>query len=490
MIFRRLFRFTLVMSLLLIAVAPWLKSEEDVPGDASITTDVEGQGAFSPYGEEEQSIEPAPKGLDERVSLDLRNIEVTEALRFLAMKGGLNLAISKSVQGRLMLLLNNVPIRDVLDIIVLTNELAYDKHGEIYYVMTAGEYQERYGKRFSDVRHVRIFQLRYAAPDQVFQMIDALKSEVGRVLVDQESGTALVMDTEESLQKIQQAIDALEQERDIRVFSLKYAKAEEVVEKLQVQLDAKKAGTITADTRSNQVIIQTLSDRMTTMEQLIQSLDKKTKEVLIVSKIIKVAVNDDLNAEIKWEGLFNSGGVFDDHNTFWGSHVSNALARSGESFVDDFVSIAPTTRPTAGSKKVFAENLIFGASQGGKEWEVLLNFLKTIGETKVLSSPRITVVSDQEAKIHVGDREAYVTTTTTTGQSTSTTAEQVTFIDIGIQLSVTPTINDDGFITMKIKPEISSVTRRMITPSENEIPIIDTSEVETTVMVKDGTSIV
>src|SRR3989338_6463374 len=143
MIFRRLFRFTLVMSLLLIAVAPWLKSEEDVPGDASITTDVEGQGAFSPYGEEEQSIEPAPKGVDERISLDLRNIEVTEALRFLAMKGGLNLAVSKNVQGRLMLLLNDVSIRDVLDIILLTNALAYDKQGDIYNIMTEVEYKER-----------------------------------------------------------------------------------------------------------------------------------------------------------------------------------------------------------------------------------------------------------------------------------------------------------------------------------------------------------
>ena len=83
-----------------------------------------------------------------------------------------------------------------------------------------------------------------------------------------------------------------------------------------------------------------------------------------------------------------------------------------------------------------------------------------------------------------------MTAATTTGTSTTSTAEQVTFVDVGIQLAVTPTINDDGYVTMKIKPEISSVTRSLITPSKNTIPIIDTSEAETTVMVKDGTSII
>jgi len=108
----------------------------------------------------------------------------------------------------------------------------------------------------------------------------------------------------------------------------------------------------------------------------------------------------------------------------------------------------------------------------------------------VVSTPRILVTNNQEAKIHVGTREAYVTTTTTTGQTTSTTAEEVQFIDVGIQLAVTPLINSDGFVTMKIKPEISSVVRTLTTPSRNQIPIVDTSIAETQVMVKDGTTIV
>jgi len=58
------------------------------------------------------------EGMNERVSLDLRNIEITDALKFLAVKGGLNIAMSKNVSGRLALLLEDVPIRDVFDIIL------------------------------------------------------------------------------------------------------------------------------------------------------------------------------------------------------------------------------------------------------------------------------------------------------------------------------------------------------------------------------------
>jgi type II secretory pathway component GspD/PulD (secretin) len=119
-----------------------------------------------------------------------------------------------------------------------------------------------------------------------------------------------------------------------------------------------------------------------------------------------------------------------------------------------------------------------------------MNFLRTIGETKILSNPKIACVSDQEARILVGQKQAYVTTTTTTSSGGgSTVAENVTFIDVGIQLAVTPVVNEDGFVTMKIKPEVSSVADSLETPSGNTIPIVDTSTAETTVMVRDGVSI-
>ncbi|MFB3069040.1 MAG: type II secretion system protein GspD [Acidobacteriota bacterium] len=120
----------------------------------------------------------------------------------------------------------------------------------------------------------------------------------------------------------------------------------------------------------------------------------------------------------------------------------------------------------------------------------VIQLLQTVGTTDVLSTPRISVVENEEAKILVGTREAFITSVVTQTQQAATTSEEVTFIDVGVSLTVTPTINQEGFVTMKIKPEVSSVTRTLTTASGNEIPIVQTSTAETTVMVKDGVTIV
>ena len=120
-----------------------------------------------------------------------------------------------------------------------------------------------------------------------------------------------------------------------------------------------------------------------------------------------------------------------------------------------------------------------------------LEALKSIGDTNVLSSPSIIVLNNQEAKILVGSTQPYVTSTTTTPSSgPTTTAETINFIDVGVKLYVTPIVHRDGFITMKIRPEVSSVLSVVETSGGNEIPVVKTSEAETTVRIKDGVTIV
>jgi general secretion pathway protein D len=127
---------------------------------------------------------------------------------------------------------------------------------------------------------------------------------------------------------------------------------------------------------------------------------------------------------------------------------------------------------------------------GKQDFDAVIHYVQNLGLTKILSNPKLVVTNNQESRIHVGEKQAYVTSTTTTGQVSNTVSENVTFVDVGIQLSVTPTINSDGFITMKVKAEVSSVSSTLTTPSQNKIPIINSSLAETTVMVKEGVTIV
>lgn len=424
---------------------------------------------------EPPAIATAKRGMDELISLDLRSIDIADALKYLALKAGLNIVVNKTAAGRVTLVVRDVPLKDAFDILLISNELAYEKRGEIYYIMTDADYQKLFGRSFSDNRIVKTFRLKYAIPEQAFNFIDALKSDIGRVVVDQENGTVVVMDTKESIEEIEKVIGALECKGSVKVFDLQYAKARDVEEHLKTRLDAKNVGTVKADERSNQVIVYTLPEKMGEIEEIIKALDKRTKQVFINAQIVKIALTDDYDSGVDWEVVFRQ--------------LNEILEEEIPKLIGDKAAFGLGMALPIDSLLTNYGTFTLG-SVTDQGYDITMNFLKTLGQTKILSNPRLSVMNNQEARIHVGRREVYVTTTTTTGQTTTTQAEEATFLDVGIQLAVTPVINDDGYITMKIKPEISSVVDEYETPSGNVIPIVDTSTAETTVVVKDGSTII
>ena len=153
----------LVVILLVVAGScdwAWAAEKTDVASltDPNATAPAEDKQSATPAATEP----PITSGMDQLVSLDLRSTDVNDALKYLATKGGLNIAISKNVTGRVNLLLTNVPIHDVFDLVLRSNELAYDRQGTVYNVMTEQEYRALYGRKFSDLRQVKTFRLQYA----------------------------------------------------------------------------------------------------------------------------------------------------------------------------------------------------------------------------------------------------------------------------------------------------------------------------------------
>ncbi|MFH0732327.1 MAG: secretin N-terminal domain-containing protein [Candidatus Omnitrophota bacterium] len=450
-------------------------------------------------------IVPLSEGIAGRISLDLRSIDIVEALKFLSLKAGLNIVTTNAVAGRVTLTVDDVAIQDIFDIMLRSNSLAYMKQGNIYNVMTEQEYKALFGKTFADIRQVKTIRIKYAIPDQVFVLLDTLKSDIGRVLVEPDSGTALIMDTPAAIAEVEKALEVMEQKTTMRVFTLQYANVKDIEEQLKLQVESKKVGLVKADERSNQIVVQALPERMPDIEALIKALDTKTKEVLIDTRIIKIRLTDTKNQGLEWEGLFNIGAragmsyfgstpfsVVQSVDDAWMSRGEflDGMYPGGSQSIGAYPSSGYSTNYSSSNKVVAGEAMHIGMIDRKRDFDLLLKYLQTLGKTQILSNPQLAVVNNQEARIHVGEKQAYVTTTTTTGQSTTTISEEVTFVDIGIQLAVTPKINDDGYITMKIKPEISSVTSYLETPTGNKIPIIDTSMAETTLMIKDGATII
>lgn len=405
--------------------------------------------------------------LSRKVSLALNDTNIVDALVYLSEKAEINVAVSKAVTGRATLSLNNVSIRDALDIILLSNELALEKRGDIFYVMPASDYESMHGERWSEVRQIQIFKLRYAQPSDVVEILANIKSRVGNIVADNATGTLVVMDTPEKLQQMRQAVDTLDHEQVTKVFDLKYANAKDVEAFIQPRLDAKGAGSIKADEKYNRVVVNALPGKMEEVEKLVTKLDARIKQVLIEAKIVRVRLTPDLEYGIDWQRVFAYGGG------------------SGAKKIFDFSSTFPVDPTLSAFGK-----LVLGRVAANGEPEVVITMLKEIGEAKILSSPRITALNNEEAKIFVGTREVYTTSSTTSGTGGNTTATSVNFIDVGITLKVTPTINDNGEILMKIAPEVSRVDRFFETAEGDQIPVVDTTNASTRVMVADGNTII
>ena len=129
-------------------------------------------------------------------------------------------------------------------------------------------------------------------------------------------------------------------------------------------------------------------------------------------------------------------------------------------------------------------------SNKGGEWTSLqatLSAIETKGKGKVLSSPKIATLNNQDATILSGQKVAYTSTTTQAAGGTATT--NTSFVDVGIKLTVNPSINLDKKITMKIHAEVSSLGT--LPPGSNApLPPIETRSADTNVLAADGETLV
>lgn len=392
--------------------------------------------------------------------LDLKQMEVTDVLKLISQKTGLNIIASQNVNGRVTVYLKNVGAEEALRIIVDAYGWAYAKEGGIIKVMTMTDYEAKYGYKFGEQKTTKIEQLVFVSSKDVVDILNQIKSNTGTVISDDKSNSVILIDSENKIQQMLDIIKNIDAPVSTEVFDLSYAKAEDISKQVMEVLTPE-VGSMKFDVRSNKIIVSDTVQKLKKIRDIIDAFDQKHKEVLIEAKIVQIALTDEHKMGVNWEAIVN-----DYHSMNLGSNfdVLGATEKKGK------ISIGTIS---------------------SDDYSFLLEALETVGVTDILSSPHITTINNEEAKILVGLTEPYVTTTTTTPSSgPTTTAETVEFIEVGVKLYVTPTIHNDGFITMKIRPEVSSVVDNVTTSNNNVIPVVETSEAETNVVVKDQVTIV
>jgi len=271
-----------------------------------------------------------------------------------------------------------------------------------------------------------------------------------------------------------------------KVVPLNYAKADKVKATIDSVRQAEgRSGSSSVDTASNALIITESLEGMLATENLINQLDQRPRQVLIEAKLIEVNENSGINYGIQWD--------------YSGSEQGSIAGKSGTNL------IGTTVGPTAGAAQVqgvgatargtgvnLSADRIFGAMTVGR---ITNNYFLTAtltaaaseGKAKVLSDPKIATLNNQAANINVTTQIPYVTSNVA---STGVQTQTVNYVTTGIQLTVTPSINADGRILLQINPNVSQPSVSAAGSTQTGAPAIDSRNATTTILVRDGETVV
>ncbi len=410
------------------------------------------------WGVEKAKLNKEPEVID---VLELEDMEVRDVLKLIAQKSGLSIVAGQNVQGKVTIYLKGIEVKDALRIILDSNDLAYMEDNGVIRVMTAKDFEAQYGRRFGENVQTTIIKMKNSQAADLSGVLNQMKTVNGKVIIDEKSNTLILMDAPDKLNAMEKLIQEIDVPWKTEVFDLSYAQVEDLAAKINEALTTN-VGKLKFDKRSNRIVVTDTAAKIEQIRKIIQTFDQKEQEVLIEAKIVQIVLNDEHKMGVDWEAI-----VSDYHSL----NLKNSFNILGNTEKSEKLSVGTISKD---------------------DYSVLLEALDTVGKTNILSSLRVRALNNKEAKILVGStEEPYVTTTTTTHSSgPTTTTESANFIEVGVKLHVTPMVHQDGFIAMKIQPELSAVTRNVTTGNNHTVAVVETSEAETTVTVQDGVTIV
>ncbi|MES9950475.1 MAG: type IV pilus secretin PilQ [Candidatus Thiodiazotropha sp.] len=368
----------------------------------------------------------------ERLSLNFQDIEVRAVLQLLADFTGLNLVTSDTVGGRITLRLKNVPWDQALDIILKSKGLTKRQIDNVIMV----------------------------APTEEVAAREQLELES------------------------QQKIEELAPLRSDFI-QVNYAKAEDLAALLKAEENRllSERGNVTVDVRTNTLLVQDTAAKLEDIRRLLKRLDIPVRQVLIESRI--VIANNDFAKDLGVRFGANFDGSFGDNFTL----TAGALP----GYIDNTFGVAPgieINNEGGENQEGLMVNLPVTAPSGGLNFlvgkvgsyllQLELTAMQTEGRGELISSPRVITSDQTQASIKQGVEIPYQ-------EATSSGATKVSFKEALLKLDVTPHITPDDRVRMDlvINKDNPDFSRSVL-----GVPPIDTREIETTVLVDNGETVV
>ena len=231
----------------------------------------------------------------------------------------------------------------------------------------------------------------------------------------------------------------------VRSFKMQYASSADAETILQDYLS--NFGRIKSLPDADLLVVEDLPPFLDKIERILAEIDREPKQIMIEAKILEVSLTDNQSYGLDWAKLFDSSGG------------TGSLGTQG---------LASATSPG-----LFAQ-------YNNDNVDLVLNMLKERGRLRTISTPKLLAMEGLEAETVVGTQIGFKVTTTVN----QVTTESIEFLESGIILKVTPSVDRSGRIMLDIHPEVSSGS-----VSDDGIPSKATTQVSTRMLVPNGRTV-
>lgn len=240
----------------------------------------------------------------------------------------------------------------------------------------------------------------------------------------------------------------------VQTVMLKFLRAENLKDLIGGMLSP--AGKAAIDPQTNSLLLCDLPDYLDRIVSQIRQADRMPEQILIEVVIADVMLVDDTEIGVNWDLLL--GGAEKNGTT------------SKQILLDTFETLPAAV---AGMDLTFLNG----------DLAVTLHALQQQRRVELLATPRIAVLSGQEAEIKTVEEIPYTETSDTSGGGTLTSTK---FKEVGVTLTVKAVVTDERKIQMTIEPKQNVTSGK----SNTNVPIVNTRQARTTLLVDDGQVIV
>jgi len=337
-----------------------------------------------------------------------------------------------------------------------------------------------------------------------------------KVVADDRANALIILAAENDTAKIRELVNLMDKEiprgeGTIRVYYLQNAKAEDLVKVLTgLPQQARPTGTagtpaappssapalskniqIMADKATNSLIITADTADYLVIEDVIRKLDITRAMVYLEGLIMEVNANKNFNVGVEWSML---RGVDISQVSNLGGQSVGAVGFRGTSIIPQLNSTGTGLSALPGG---FSMGVIgAGIKIGGVLFPnigAVLQAYQNDTDVRILSTPQLLTMDNEDAEITVGENVPYVTRQDTTLGST-TNYSNYEYKDVGVTLKVTPQINKDGFVRMKLDQAVTKIISQSaeVDATGNKVltPTTLKRTAKTTVVVKSGETVV